>query len=125
VTVLAFKIDENLPVELAELLRAHGHDAMTVRDQKLGGRVDPEIAHVCKSEGRALITLDLDFANVRAYPPHEHPGIIVLRVQRQDRATVLSVASGMLPLLEREPLSGKLWIVEPDRVRIWRHGSEE
>jgi hypothetical protein len=47
----------------------------------------------------------------------------VLRVQRQDRATVLSVASGMLPLLGQEPLSGKLWIVEPDRVRIWRHWS--
>jgi Domain of unknown function (DUF5615) len=38
VIVLAFKVDENLPVELAELLRAHGHDAMSVRDQNLGGR---------------------------------------------------------------------------------------
>lgn len=123
--MLAFKVDENLPVELAELLRAQGHDAMTVRDQQLGGRVDPEIAQVCKNEGRALITLDLDFANVRAYPPHEHPGIIVLRVQRQDRTTVLSVASGMFPLLGREALSGMLWIVEPDRVRIWRHWSED
>jgi hypothetical protein len=26
-----------------------------------------------------------------------------------------------LPLLGVEPLAGNLWIVEPDRVRIWRH----
>ena len=35
---MRFKIDENLPVEAAELLRQAGHDAVTVLEQHLGGR---------------------------------------------------------------------------------------
>ncbi|WP_368730321.1 DUF5615 family PIN-like protein [Nitrosococcus oceani] len=32
-----FKIDENLPVEVAELLCEAGHDALTVDEQELRG----------------------------------------------------------------------------------------
>jgi hypothetical protein len=35
--VIAFKIDENLPIEVRELLRVRGFDAVTVSDQSLGG----------------------------------------------------------------------------------------
>jgi hypothetical protein len=30
---MRFKVDENLPAEVAQLLRAAGHDALTVVDQ--------------------------------------------------------------------------------------------
>jgi predicted nuclease of predicted toxin-antitoxin system len=63
---MKFKVDENLPVETAAALRAAGHDAMTVLEQGLGGRLDASIAEICKCEGRALVTLDLDFSNVQA-----------------------------------------------------------
>lgn len=58
---MKFKIDENLPVEIAELLIRNGHDAKTVIDQNLSGEVDPEIASICQSENRTIITLDTDF----------------------------------------------------------------
>ncbi|MDC7217410.1 MAG: DUF5615 family PIN-like protein [Spirochaetales bacterium] len=66
-----FKIDENLPVEVAEMLKAAGDDAMTILDQSMVGELDPKVASVCKSEGRALVTLDLDFSDIRTYPPAE------------------------------------------------------
>jgi hypothetical protein len=31
------------------------------------------LAARCQSEGRALVPLDLDFSNIRAYPPAETP----------------------------------------------------
>jgi len=34
-----------------------------------------------------LMTLDLDFANVQAYPPKSHPGIVVFRSKSQDKST--------------------------------------
>lgn len=40
---MKFKIDENLPIEVAELLQQAGYDAMTVLDQHLGGKADPKI----------------------------------------------------------------------------------
>jgi predicted nuclease of predicted toxin-antitoxin system len=38
-----FKLDENLPVELATELRAMGHDTDTVVDEGLCGEADPGI----------------------------------------------------------------------------------
>ena len=115
---MKFKIDENLPVEIAVGLRNVGHDAMTVVDQGLGGGADANVADVCKREGRALVTLDLDFSNVHAYPPANYAGIVVLRVRQHDKPHVLAVFASVLPLLDAEPLRHRLWIVDESRVRI-------
>lgn len=64
------------------------------------------------------MTLDLDFANIRAYPPNEHAGIVVLRVKHQDKMTVLiHVRRLMLALARRNP-TGELWIVDGNRIRF-------
>ncbi|MFN0170984.1 MAG: DUF5615 family PIN-like protein [Bryobacteraceae bacterium] len=68
---MKFKTDENLPVEAATALRDAGFDAETVWDEALAGSDDATIAERVRREGRILITLDLDFANIRAYPPDE------------------------------------------------------
>ena len=46
---MKFKLDENLPGEGVQILRAAGHDAVTVLDQRLGGKPDPEIFAVAPS----------------------------------------------------------------------------
>jgi predicted nuclease of predicted toxin-antitoxin system len=114
----SFKIDENLPVEAADLLRSAGHDAMTVLEQRLSGEPDPRISAVCMAEGRAIVTLDLDFSDIRNYPPSEYAGLIVLRLVSQDLPSVLKVLTRLLPLFEQEPVVGKLWIVDESRIRI-------
>ena len=38
---MRFKLDENLPVELANVFREAGHDAVTVLDQNLMGARNP------------------------------------------------------------------------------------
>jgi predicted nuclease of predicted toxin-antitoxin system len=113
-----FKVDENLPLETTGLLQTSGHKADSVDDEGLAGTPDVALAAHVQREGRALVTLDLDFSDVRAYPPHEYAGIIVLRTKRQDKKTVLSLVKRFIPLLATEPLAGHLWIVERDRVRI-------
>ena len=113
-----FKVDENLPVEAAEALRLAGYDALTVLDQSMGGTLDGPLAIVCRAEGRALVTLDLDFSNIQSYPPTEYRGIIVLRVQRQDKASVLKALQAVVPVLVRETLDGCLWVVDEHRIRI-------
>ncbi|MBL0210396.1 MAG: DUF5615 family PIN-like protein [Holophagaceae bacterium] len=115
---MKFKVDENLPVEVAQMLLAAGHDVMTVLDQALGGAPDPDLAKVCCVEERALLTLDLDFSNIQAYPPRDYPGIIVLRLTQQDKAHVLHTIAAAIPLLLQEPLSGRLWIIDEHRIRI-------
>lgn len=116
--MVKFKVDENMPVEVAALLAQAGHDAVTVRDQQMSGHADPAVAQMCRNEGRALVTLDLDFADIRAYPPADYPGIIVLRLSRFDKHRVLFAVGRLSPTLDQEPLAGKLWIVDETKVRI-------
>lgn len=66
---MKFKIDENLPVEIAELLIKSGHNAKTVKEQQLKGAKDSVLINLCKKENRALVTLDIDFSDITAYPP--------------------------------------------------------
>lgn len=77
-----FKLDENLSSDAAELFRIRGYEASTVMEQGLGGSPDDLIALKCKREGYAIVTLDMDFGDIRLYPPSEYAGIIVLRLSR-------------------------------------------
>lgn len=66
---MRFKLDENMPAEAADLLGNSGHDVHSVYDEGLGGADDQAIAQAVRQEWRILITLDLDFADIRLYPP--------------------------------------------------------
>lgn len=112
------KLDENLPVEAAELLRTAGWECDSVYDEGLAGADDPEVAAACQAGARVLFTLDLDFADIRAYPPSEYVGIVVLRPTEPSRRQVLQLVSRVLPVLSVEWSEHRLWIVEPDRVRV-------
>lgn len=115
---MQFKIDENLPIEVAEVLAQAGHDALTIHDQRMIGHPDPQVAAVCQSEQRALLTLDLDFADIRAYPPGDYFGVVVLRPRTQSKSAALNLVSLLLPLLATEPLTGNLWILQENGLRI-------
>ncbi len=115
---MKFKIDENLPVEVANLLKKEGYDTATVYDQNLVGKADSTIASVCQAEGRAIITLDLDFADIRTYPPKQFAGLIVMRLKRQDKPFVLSMIQRLIKALSTEKLDKHLWIIDEKRIRI-------
>jgi predicted nuclease of predicted toxin-antitoxin system len=112
------KLDENVPIEAAELLRAADWECDTVYDEGLAGADDSEIAAACQAGARVLFTLDLDFADIPAYPPSEYVGIVVLRPTEPSRRQVLQLVSRVLPILSAEWVEHRLWIVEPARVRI-------
>lgn len=115
---MKFKLDENLSPALAADFLAAGHEAHSVLEQALGGAPDPHVIEVCRLENRVLITLDLDFANIRSYPPARYAGIIVLRLGTQAHGAVAAAMAAAIRLLQREELIGRLWIVEAGRIRI-------
>lgn len=113
-----FKLDENLPHQARTLLTDLGHEADTVQEEHLVGEADSTILQASVAEARILVTLDLDFSDIRKYPPSSHSGIWVLRPQTQSIRDTLSVLRGAVALIGIEATSARLWLVEPGRVRI-------
>lgn len=120
--MMRFKVDENLPEELAARLQQEGYLADTVPAQGLAGQRDEQVFAHCQQEQRILVTMDRGFGDIRRYAPGSHAGIIVLRPIRQDRAAFLALMEQALPLLAGTTIAGEVWIVEWGRVRIRRVG---
>jgi predicted nuclease of predicted toxin-antitoxin system len=115
---MKFKLDENLPLTVADVFNHAGNDALSVIDQHLAGASNATLAQICREEGRILVTLDLDFADIRAYPPEQYSGMIVLRLQHQDALNVVEVCRRLMPVFDQEPIENRLWIVDEKRLRI-------
>lgn len=123
---MRIKLDENLDVRLASLLAADGHDVDTVRDEGLSGSDDELVFETCRSNGRVLVTLDLDFSNPFRFPPQDTEGIVVVRPPRPVLSAIRATLGSILPQLKTHSVKGMLWIVEPGRIRVHdpddRHG---
>jgi len=112
------KIDENLPVAAKDLLEKAGHDCETVFDESLGGCPDEKLVMTCEKEGRVLISLDLDMANIVIFPLKNSPGRIVLRPKDQGRSRTLALLRKVLPHLEDRNIRGALWVVDEEKIRV-------
>ncbi len=115
---MKFKLDENLPELVRGSLNELGLDAHTVAQEGLSGAPDSEVLLACVSEGRVLITLDLDFSDIRAYPPGSYPGIWVLRPPKQTFKAIDALVRAGVRLSAVEPVEGQLWVIDEKRVRI-------
>jgi predicted nuclease of predicted toxin-antitoxin system len=112
------KLDENLGLRWRTRLEDAGHDVDTVRDEGLTGTGDDEVLRAAVASGRALVTVDLDFANPFRFPPDRTAGIAVLRVRRMPARSDLDLTvSRLIEGLSSGDLTGHLWVVDADRIR--------
>jgi hypothetical protein len=72
---MRFLIDANLPRSIIELIASLGHEGEFARDTGLAAAPDSEIAARAETTGAALLTRDLDFSDIRRYPPALYYGI--------------------------------------------------
>lgn len=118
---MRLKLDENLGKRNIELFQAAGHDVCTVLEQELTSTDDRTLINICASEGRCLVTLDLDFSNPLVFKPSLFAGIAVLRLPSRFTPQDLSnVVQTLIVGLERTDIIGKLWTVQAGRIREYQ-----
>ena len=115
---MRFKFDENLNLDAVNVFRERGWGVSTVHDEGLRGAKDGLIADAAVGESRVVVTLDLDFSDVRHYPPASFPGIIVIRLGRAEYAAITEILRRVAALLDEQPIAHQLWVVRPDSIRV-------
>ncbi|MFQ5906706.1 MAG: DUF5615 family PIN-like protein [bacterium] len=100
------------------MLSRYGHDAVTVPQQGLAGRSDAVIWEAAQRESRFLITMDLDFADIRRFPPGTHEGILVLRPSRQGRKAIRALFQAVLAQHSLDSFRGCIVIADEWRIRV-------
>ena len=118
--MLHFKLDENADPRWRVPLEEAGNDVSSVADEGLQGADDQTLAAVCRDQRLCLITADLDFAQTIEYPPREYHGLIALRHAKPTLAGMRGLIRQVALAARDESPLGRLWIVEPGRIRV--HG---
>lgn len=117
---MKFLVDANLPRSTISLLSSFDHTVDFVRDSELADAPDERIAERALQTDAAILSRDLDFADIRQYPPEEYKGIVVLRLPDDAVAyDIVEVLRSFLAVDELiDQLEGRLAIVEAERVRF-------
>lgn len=102
------------------VIEDHGHIAEHANDLGLGAAEDAALSARARATEAILVTRDLEFADVRRYPPREHAGIVVVRVPDDWGASRIAALLGafldMTGLVEQIP--GHLVILDPGQARF-------
>jgi predicted nuclease of predicted toxin-antitoxin system len=113
--------DHCVPNLVAEKLAAASHDVVRLRDCLPTDSPDPIVLQKADELDAVLLSLNGDFADITAYPPAEHRGIIALQLRNHPEslpAIIEIVTNYLAQHPERREMDGKLLLVEPHRIRI-------
>jgi predicted nuclease of predicted toxin-antitoxin system len=115
---MKLKLDENLSLHLKPVLIELGHDVLTATDENLLSHSDTEIAQAAKEEQRMLMTLDVEFADLRKYPPGSHPGVILFRPRSLSPLSVNAFITDFVRRTDLDKLAACVAVVDPVHVRV-------
>ena len=117
---LRVKLDEDLPLDVALVLRNAGIDTHTVREEGLGGCSDDDVWRQVQSDKRCLITADKGFADIRRHSPGTHHGIILFRLERESRAGYARLTQELVDYDRFDELGTTITVVTSGAIRIYR-----
>ncbi len=116
-------LDHCVPNRVAVALASDGHDVIRLRECLPTDSADQVVLQKASELDAVLVTLNGDFADITAYPPAIHRGVVAL--QLRNRPEVLSLILDRLLVYlrqhaDRRELDGLLLLIEPHRIRIRR-----
>lgn len=118
------KLDENMPRDAAQGLRDLGHDVDTALDEGLGGKNDLAVWAATQADGRFFVTHDLDFSDVRKFPPGTHHGILLVRLEDLEKPDVPELLAAWFATESVETWADALVVATSRKIRVVRRGPE-
>lgn len=118
---LLFFSDQCVPREITDLFKAANYPVVLLREALPIQSPDPEVIAEAQRREAILVSLNGDFSDIITYPPASYGGIIAIQLHNHPEVIPL-LMQNLIAFLranpDREFYRGKLFIVEPHRIRI-------
>lgn len=115
---MRFLADMCVDVRIVRWLREQGHDAAHLRDEGLHRMPNGKIFNKAISEGRIVLTFDLDFADIAALTGGKKASVILFRLRNTRTSHVIERLSTVLEDSLEVLGKGAVITVEETRHRI-------
>jgi predicted nuclease of predicted toxin-antitoxin system len=117
---MRFLADMGVSVRVVEWLREHGHDATHLRDESLQRMADPDVFRKAATEGRILLTFDLDFSEIVALSGQKNVSVALFRLHNTRTSHVIERLKIALEETKQTLESGAIIVIEESRLRVRR-----
>ncbi len=110
--------DECVYQATCDYLIAHDFQVVTAQEIGFAGHKNGELILHAVQNQMVFLTRDMDFTDIRVYPPDNFHGIIVLKISPANQTVI---HRRLLDMLGENPLSsliGRLVLVAPQKYRI-------
>jgi|SRR5882762_572856 len=118
---LRFLADHCISNFIVQVLQDAGHDVVRLREALPVESADALVIAKAQEMGAILLSLNGDFADIVTYPPKRHQGIVAIQL-RNHSEVLPQLMKRMIAFIglhtEMADFSGKLVVVEVDRIRI-------
>lgn len=118
---LRFFVDHCVPTSVAETLQSDGHEILLLRDCLPVNSDDDLVISKAQELDALLLSMNGDFSNLVTYPPADYKGIFALQVKNTPKV-LPHIVQRLINYLSNHPemshYRGKLFLVEPHRIRI-------
>ena len=112
--------DMGVSMSTVNALRELGHDVAHLREQGLMRMADPDIVAKARSEGRIVLTFDLDFGEIMALAGQASPSVILFRMRNQTPRVVTPRLIQVIHECHAELAAGAFVTVEDYGYRLRR-----
>ncbi len=117
---MRFLLDMPVSAALLRVLAARGHEGVHAHQIGKDRAPDTELLEIARSQGRVVITADLDFPRLLALSMAEGPGIVLFRGGNYSDTEMCLLLEEVLDRVPVDLLRSSICVVDRKRVRVTR-----
>ncbi|MEH2082794.1 MAG: DUF5615 family PIN-like protein [Nostoc sp.] len=117
---MKFLVDMGISLRTVSWLRSDGYDVVHLRDEGLRRLPDNKILIKARTEGKILLTIDLDFAQLLAVSGDSLPSVILFRLGNDNYDAINKRLTNVLSECQEDLEVGAIVSVSNETFRVRR-----